>query len=555
MTEAQLTDFIKSIYSRENESCEWKEFTSLTHSLNSRAGDDIVSYLSGIANMEGGEMIIGIKDKTADIIGISDFHGYTKESIKSRILDQMIAMPSDGFQIEELTTSDTNKSIWIIHIPKHLPRQIVYAHRRAWKRDGDSLVDIDSAREQVILNEPLAVSYDWSRELITDSSIDDLDPESIIKARKMFAIKNDRLKEEMQNWDDITFLNYAKITIRGKLTNAAIILLGKPESESLLTSGQAKIYWVLKNKDNKDLDYHTYTCPMIFAVDEVYSKIRNVRYRYQNESTIFPEEMDRYDPGLIREALHNCIAHQDYQMGGRITVVENDDGFLVFSNLGSFLPGNIESILLANTPPELYRNPFLANAMVTLNMIDTRGSGIIRMFNAQKARLFPMPDYNIVENKVVVTITGKVIDNSFAELLLKNVDLSINEIYLLDKVQKKKPLLSEEAQLLKRKNLIEGRKPNYYLSKPLSAITDQKIEYSKIKGLNKKQYFDMIMQTIDDHTQLNRKEINKLLWDILPSHLNADQKNGLIHRYLSELRMKGSIENIGTKKYPIWKRQ
>jgi ATP-dependent DNA helicase RecG len=106
-----------------------------------------------------------------------------------------------------------------------------------------------------------------------------------------------------------------------------------------------------------------------------------------------------------------------------------------------------------------------------------------------------------------------------------------------------------------KKKYIEGRKPYYFLSKPLSVITNQKIEYSKIKGLKKANYLDMITQTIDDHGQLNRAEINKLLWEILPSHLTNEQKNNLIHRYLSELREKGIIVNMGSKKYPVWERQ
>ena len=40
---------------------------------------------------------------------------------------------------------------------------------------------------------------------------------------------------------------------------------------------------------------------------------------------------------IIREAMKNGIAHQDYTKGGRINVVEMDDQ-LVFTNLGSFIP-------------------------------------------------------------------------------------------------------------------------------------------------------------------------------------------------------------------------
>jgi len=555
MLEKELTQYIKTKYPHENESCEWKEYSQLNHSVCGRAGNDIVSYISGISNMEGGVLIIGVNDTTGEIAGIQDFHHYTAENIKIRLADQIINLPVEGLVIEPITTSDTCRTIWIIHIPKHSPRRIVYAHKTAWQRAGDSLIKITSEREDAILSEPLTITRDWSAEIVPNAKLADFDPEAIAKARLMYSVKNPRIKAEIDGWDDVTFLNNAKVTIKGQITYAALILLGKDVSEALLSPFQARIMWALQDKDNNIKDYQSFTCPMIMSVDSVYSKIRNIRYRYMNDSTIFPEELDLYDPGLIREALHNCIAHQDYQLRGRINVVENEDGYLVFSNPGTFLPGSIESILYANMPPDMYRNPFLANAMVSLNMIDTVGGGIKRMFEAQRRRLFPMPEYDLSQNKVVVKIIGKVIDDTFAELLLKHLDLSIVEIYLLDKVQKKKPLSDDETQLLKTKRLIEGRKPNFYLSKPLSILTGQKMRYSKNKGLKKAQYLELILKAIDEHKRVSRKDIDDLLLDILPSILTMKQKQTCIHHYLSELRITGKIVNVGNKKYPAWERQ
>lgn len=555
MTESELKDFIQKRYPIEDEGCEWKEYSSLKRSVSGDEGNDIISYLSGISNMEGGVLIVGVRDKTGEIIGISDLYHRTKETIKHQLLNQTVNLPSDGLLIEEIITIDTCKTVWIFHIPRHQPRRIVYAHHRAWKRDGDSLVVMDTNREQAILNEPLTESYDWSADISTEATISDLDPQAILKAREMYTVKNPRIKQEIQTWNDLTFLNMARLTIKDKITNAAIILLGKDVSEVYLTSGLAQIYWVLKGKNNEDLDYQTFHCPMIQTVEEVFAKIRNIRYRYQNESTIFPEEMDRYESGLIREALHNCIAHQDYQQGGRITVVESEEGFLRFTNPGSFLPGNLETILYATTPPNIYRNPFLANAMVSLNMIDTLGGGIRRMFEAQRKRFFPMPEYDLSNNKVEVTIIGKVMDDAFARLLLRSIDLTINEIYLLDKVQKNKPIQPEEAKLLKAKGLIEGRRPRLYLSKPVSDITGHRIKYSRNKGLKREQYKALILQAIEEHGGLSRKDIDELLMDILPANLSAHQKSDLIHAYLTKLRKSGLIINTGSRKFPNWIKQ
>ena len=44
MKEQELKEFIAKYYSRENESCEWKEFKELKHAVSGKDMDDIISY-------------------------------------------------------------------------------------------------------------------------------------------------------------------------------------------------------------------------------------------------------------------------------------------------------------------------------------------------------------------------------------------------------------------------------------------------------------------------------------------------------------------------------
>ena len=74
-----------------------------------------------------------------------------------------------------------------------------------------------------------------------------------------------------------------------------------------------------------------------------------------------------------------------------MNVVETTSSVLL-TNVGSFLPGDVDKVIRQDAPLEIYRNPFLAEAMVNLNMIDTQGGGIKRMFQKQRQRFFPMPD-------------------------------------------------------------------------------------------------------------------------------------------------------------------
>lgn len=98
---------------------------------------------------------------------------------------------------------------------------------------------------------------------------------------------------------------------------------------------------------------------MILAVNQVFAKIKTLKYRYLPDASLFPTEITQYDPWVIRETLHNCIAHQDYTQGGRINVVEEPES-LLFTNLGDFIPGSVEEVIRRDAPSELYHKRFLA---------------------------------------------------------------------------------------------------------------------------------------------------------------------------------------------------
>lgn len=68
---------------------------------------------------------------------------------------------------------------------------------------------------------------------------------------------------------------------------------------------------------------------------------------------------------------------------------------LVFENEGGFFEGIPDDYIKGEKTPRRYRNPFLAQAMTELNMIDTMGCGIHEIHLGQAERFFPMPDYNL----------------------------------------------------------------------------------------------------------------------------------------------------------------
>lgn len=549
MTETELKTYIRAHFPIENEACEWKEFKSLKHSFSGKAGDDIISYISAIANMEGGHLVIGIEDGTHQIVGIQDFNNHTAQNIKLRLLEKCSNLDSDNFFIQEFITSDTHKTVWVIHIPKHLPRQPVYAHAMLWQRIEDSLVEMRAEHKDAILREPISRSEDWSAQIIPAATLSDLEPIAIAKARVEYKEKHPKRAAECDKWDDTTFLNKAKVTIQGNITNTAMLLLGKEESVHFLMPAVAKISWILKDENNLERDYEHFSLPFILASTLVFGRIRNLTYRYMQDSSLFPTEIKMYDNYVIREALHNCIAHQDYSLQGRITVVETPNE-LVFSNVGSFIPKNVETVIEQDAPQEYYRNAFLAEAMVNLNMIDTIGSGIKRMFIEQRKRFFPLPDFDFSEpSKVVVKIPGRIWDENYTRLLMNKTDLSLKTVILLDRVQKALPIQDEDSKQLKQLGLIEGRRPNLHVSSSVAKITNDKASYIRQRGIDDDYCKKIILDYLNQFGEGKREDFEQILLDKLPDVLDIDQKRNKIKNILQSLRKLGKIRPEGK----LWK--
>ena len=558
MTENELKEFLLRSYPIEDEKCDWKEMKNLKNSFNGHEGEDVMSYVSGIANMEGGDLVIGVEDKTLNIIGtdLTKFN-LDKNSAVLKIKENCVNISSEGLSVDEYITSDTQKTVWVIHIPKHLPRKPVYAHKHAWQRIKDSLVFITPERESAILNESVSEgnASKWTATVLPDATLDDLDPKAILKAREQYKEVYPSKAKEVDSWDDIKFLNKAKITIKGKITIAAIILLGKEESEHYLLPSVCKIRWTLKNEKGENLDYEIFSIPMILAIDEVGKKIRNTKYEYTIAGNMFPEPpMYRYDVFTLREPLNNAIGHQDYKKDARIEVIEYDNDHLVFQNYGSFLPGSVEKVVLEDSPDSIYRNPFLREAMRNVHMVETEGGGIRKLFEQQRKRFFPMPEYDLSGGKVKVTIDGKVIDEQFAKILVQVPDMSMSDILLLDKVQKQKRLSDDEIKYMRKKKLIEGRKPNVFLSRNIVRQTKDvglKATYVKNKSFDDEYFRKLIIQYLEKFSIAKRSDIDDLLMGKLSDVLTIDQKKNKIKNLLYQLRKNNIIETDHSRNWSL----
>lgn len=538
-------------YHHENEVIEFKKAES------SFKFEELGQYFSALSNeanlrsLHRGWLAMGVHNTTREIIGTSYIDSETKLQKLKHDLSQQT---TDGMTFREIHVLHVDgKRVLLFEIPA-APRGVPVSWQgHFYARNGESLVALSMEKYEEIRNQ--AAHHDWSGDIVANATIEDLCPEAILKAREEYKVRNPKHKEEVDAWDDVKFLNKAMVTKKGRITNAALLLLGKPESEYLLSPAVAKIRWNLRTVDNQDKDFEIFSIPFILSVTEVYNRIRNLKYRYLlPDEGLFPNEIERYEPFNIRELLNNCIAHQDYSKGARINVVEYEDDHLVFTNYGQFIPMSIESVVMNDAPEELYRNPFLVEAMRNLNMIDTQGGGIRKIFNYQRKRRFPMPDYDLSGGKVKATLIGRVMNEDFVRILGTYPEMSLADIILLDRVQKHLPLEVEECRRLKEKGLVEGRRPNLYLSFKAAAATDnekQKAQYIKNRSFDDSHFRDLILSYLNTYTIATKAAIVELLKDKLSDTLTDEQKMRKIANLLQSLRRAGQIESAG---YSKWRR-
>lgn len=518
---------------------EWVEFKTGTATTNEKLGQYIsaISNAACIANEPFGYFVLGIVDETHEVIGTKfKFKNRKEDNQELELWIRRLLHPSINFQ--HFICQYGLYQLEILKIPA-AAGEPTHFKKIPYIRFDSSLTDLRNYSHHIraIYNSQI----DWSAITIERATINDLDPVAIAQAREKFKEKNAAKQwfNEIDNWDDATFLDKAKITVNGKITNAAIILLGKTESAHYISPSVAQITWKL---DTEEKAYEHFEIPLFLSINDVLQQIRKLKYKFFPDNKLISVEVNKYETKVILEALNNCIAHQDYSRHSRILLTEQTHK-LIFENEGGFIEGNAEDYTFGEKTPKKYRNRWLADAMVNLNMIDTMGYGIRRMYEEQRRRFFPLPDYRkSTRDKVVLEIYGHTLDENYSKLLIeKKDDLSLTEVVLLDKIQKGQTITEEAAKLLKKKLLIEGRKPHYHISSSVASVTGQESQYIKVKGIEDDYCKKMIVDYLTKFKAGKRYNFEEMLADKLSPLLTEKQKKDKIKNILQAMKKDGVI--------------
>ena len=203
-----------------------------------------------------------------------------------------------------------------------------------------------------------------------------------------------------------------------------------------------------------------------------------------------------------------------------------------------------------------------------LGTIETQGGGLRKIFNFQRNRYFPMPEFDFSDGKVKFSITGKIINQIYARILHKNPNLKFDEVLILDKVQKYKTLTDEELHFCKNNNFVierdgtielfvEGENESnneFGINQENDGIKDGINQENEEKdgvngekfGVNGEKFSvnqEKILSLIDKNPTITANEIAN----------EISTKKRAIERNLAKLKEMNIIERIGSRKTGEWK--
>ena len=518
--------------------------------------DELGKYFSALSNeanlrnLECGWLLFGVSnDRT--ICGTNFRKEATAPSVGLRRLKHTIADNTNGrLSFDEIYELEMEgKRVIAFQVPPATFATPTTWKGTPWAREHESLVQMPNYKLNAILgqNRP-----DWSGQYAFDATIDDLDPEAVSFARERFEAQYCVSQPAVKDLSQTEALEKMGLIVHGRITNAALVLLGKPEASALLGGSAPRITWTLYTSAEEVETYEHFDPPFILQVDRILGKIRNERYRYfDSETTLFPTLANKYDPEVIRELLHNAIAHQDYRQSCKINILEYEDR-LVFKNEGSFIPGSIEEAIRSGYRPPYYRNRLLTDAMCKTGMVDQNAIGIRNVFNIQRRRMLPLPTYDLSNlDRVSVTVHGRVIDAAYTRLLAACPDLDLDTVFLLDMVQKHKPVTKEQARVLRQRGLVEGRYPRLFISSETADVIGTHDDYVRLKGLDKSICKELILELLRTRP-CSRAEILAAIEHALPESMDATQREKHVGYLLQELRHEGRIASEGKGAAARW---
>ena len=419
----------------------------------------ILGYVIALCNEGGGALVLGMEDKlphkivgtrqSENALGVLEANIYRSTGIRPSIYEL--------YEDEEAKVG----RVLVIEVP-HRPKGKVYKFEDvALMRVGEELKPMSDERYFTILQES---EPDFSEQICDEATFADLDDKALDVLRNKYAIKQHNPR--FLTLENEQLLSDLKLIRGKKITNAAILLLGKKEFlQRVFPQATIQLEYRQNPTQIRFDNRTTYQSPFLVLIDKLWRDINLHNKRVPLRDGPYIVDIPYFNEEVIREAIHNAVAHRDYRRTSEI-VIKLSPQQMTILNAGGFPNGvTLENIL---TVPSTPRNRLLADIMSKIGLVERSGQGVDKIFYSTLQEGKAAPDYSASDDfHVELLLSGVIQDQGFA-LFIDSVQqdlpddqkLSVLELQTLVKIRDGAPskvLNRKVIDTLLKRNLIEKR--------------------------------------------------------------------------------------------------
>lgn len=347
----------------------------------------IVKTAIAFANTAGGTIVIGVQDRTKEVIGVENVLK-EEERLANALADNISPLLIPGIEIH----SYRGKEMIFVHVPHAAGPYFL-------KSEGDDqgvYIRLGSTNRRADIETRLAL-----RRFAANISYD----ETAVPKGEI----NRLLLDTVFGWvkKRPTDKNCETLGIftshEGKIcpTVGGMLLFGSKRidhlPDSIIRCGR-----FLGVHRERIIDHQDIVVPLPLAIDEIIAFIERNTSVEAKFGRMLREDVPQYPPFAIREAVINALLHADYSMTGCHIQIAIFDDRIEFTN-----PGNLpfgQTLRQAVLGFSRLRNRVLGRVLRELNLIEQWGSGLRRIFSVCERQGLKKPEIDDSGNQLRLTL-------------------------------------------------------------------------------------------------------------------------------------------------------
>lgn len=329
----------------------------------------VLGYVVALANEKGGRLVLGMEDARPHAVSGSDFRNGQLGQLEDDIYERL------GIRVTTEELFEDDKRVVVITVPSRPLGKTLKFEGVPLMRTGESLREMSDDEIFRILSER---EPDFSATICEGLTLDDLDENAATKMKREYA--NKQKNPAFETIPTAQAVSDLGLSIDGKLTYAALILLGKSEALKKYLPQEAVI---VEYRQNHAMIPYTarkvFQSALFTEIDDIWAYIdqpaSNPLQHYSDGPYIF--DIPAFNEETIREGILNSICHRSLKIQSEVVVKQYPDGMTI-TNAGGFPSGVDEgNILTVNSVP---RCKLLSDVLEKTGLVERSGQGVDKMF-------------------------------------------------------------------------------------------------------------------------------------------------------------------------------